>query len=109
MLPGCGAAAWLAAGTGASLAAIQRDPVDAMVSAVSGRDCSIARIGRAGDYCRRDEAPAPPPYCTRSLGWADCWTRRDPFGARQREIADGPRELTPAQERNRMRGWPGWF
>ncbi len=108
LLAGCEAAGWVAAGTGASLVAIQRTPVDAVVSLVTGRDCSIARMEREA-YCREDPPPRPPPYCTRSLGMADCWTRPDPFGMSQRELADGPRELTPAQEANRTRRWPGLF
>ncbi len=109
LLAGCEAASWVAAGTGASLVAIQRTPVDAAVSLVTGQDCSIARLDREGSYCREDLPPPPPQYCTRSLGTADCWTQRDPFGMPQREIADGPRELTPAQEANRTRRWPGLF
>lgn len=109
LLAGCEAAGWVAAGTGASLAVMQRTPVDAVVSLVTGKDCSIARSDRGQTYCREDPAPQPQPYCTRSLGTPDCWTRPDPFGVPQREIADGPRELSPEQEANRTSRWPKLF
>ena len=35
------------------------------------------RLDQGKSYCRPIEPPPePPPYCTRSLGVADCW--RDP-------------------------------
>lgn len=109
LLAGCDAAGYLAAGTGASLVTMQRTPVDAVYSLITGRDCSVVHAQRNGEYCRDDPPPEAVPYCTRSLGTVDCWTARDPFGARQQEVADGRRELTPAQERNRTRRWPGYF
>jgi hypothetical protein len=58
--------------------------------------------------CKSTEPPPePPPYCTRSLGVVDCWQT----GALPRplppEVADGPRTLTPEQERDRTQRWPG--
>lgn len=51
--------------------------------------------------------PEPPPYCTRSLGVVDCWADPDTLPNRPPQVADGPAGLTPAQEANRTRGWPG--
>jgi hypothetical protein len=87
----------------ASIAAIQRSPVDAVLSLISGRDCSVVRLDRGEPYCRPEEPPPdPPPVCTRSLGTVDCWDK-PPAG--QRGVADGPAELTPSQETNRTRRW----
>jgi hypothetical protein len=96
---------------GANVAAIpvvQRDLFDVAYSTITGKDCSVVRLDRGQSYCRAEEPPpAPPPYCTRSLGTVDCW--RDPNAIRgpiPPEVADGPRTLTPAQERDRTRRWP---
>ena len=90
-----------------SIAVIQRSPLDALYSVTSGRDCSIVRLEQGKSYCRPIEPPPEaPPYCTRSLGVADCW--RDPASLPNRppELGDGPRVLTPAQEADRTRWWP---
>jgi hypothetical protein len=100
-----GAAA--AAGAG-SVVVIGRTPVDAAVSLARGRDCSVVRLDRGLGYCRPEEPPpAPPPYCTRSLGRVDCW-REPPLALpMQRGVADGPAMLTAEQEAHRTRRWPG--
>ncbi len=90
-----------------SIAVIHRSPFDALYSIASGRDCSIVRLDEGKSYCRPIEPPPEPPsYCTRSLGVVDCW--RDPAALpdRPREVGDGPRTLTPAQDADRTRGWP---
>jgi hypothetical protein len=86
-------AATIGVGVGVgSIAVIQRSPLDALVSVVSGRDCSIVRWDQGKSYCRPVEPPPePPPYCTRSLG-----------------VGDGPRTLTPLQDADRTKGWPKW-
>jgi hypothetical protein len=90
--------------TAGSVAVIQRTPIDALWSLVTGRDCSAVRLDQGKSYCRPVEPPpAPRPYCTRSLGVADCWA--SPAG-QPRELGDGPSTLTPAQEANRTRSWP---
>ena len=92
-----------------SIVVIQRTPLDAAVSVLSGRDCSIVHWDQGKSYCRPVEPPPePPPYCTRSLGVSDCW--RDPATIPNRppEVADGPRTLTPAQEADRTKGWLAW-
>ena len=114
LLAGCGLpaeqAATLGIGIGVgSIAIIQRSPMDALYSVVSGRDCSIVRWDAGKSYCRpREPPPEPPPYCTRSLGLADCW--RDPASLpdRPRKLGDGPRTLTPLQDADRTKGWPNW-
>jgi hypothetical protein len=112
LLAGCGATPEQVvtgvAGVGVgSIAVIQRSPLDAVYSVVTGKDCSIVRLDQGKSYCRPIEPlPEPPPYCTRSLGVADCWS--DPAGLPDRppQIADGPKTLTPAQEADRTRRWP---
>ncbi len=114
LLAGCGVspeqAATIGIGVGVgSIAVMQRSPLDAVVSVVSGRDCSIVRWDQGKSYCRPVEPPPePPPYCTRSLGVADCW--RDPASLPDHppEVADGPRTLTPAQDADRTKGWLAW-
>ncbi|WP_240048319.1 hypothetical protein [Crenalkalicoccus roseus] len=104
---GLGAAAAVTAG---SVAVIGRTPVDAVVSLASGRDCSAVRLDRGLSYCApREPPPAPPPYCTRSLGRVDCWTQPPLALPYVPGVADGPARLTPAQEAHRTRRWPGLF
>lgn len=87
------------AGTPASLVAagavagsyvvLQRNPIDAVYSLVTGQDCSTLHIERRGEYCRTRAVEAPPPFCTRSLAGVDCWTEVQPYGP-QRPVADTP-------------------
>jgi hypothetical protein len=109
LLTGCGWSGELVAttaigATAGSIAAIHRTPVDAIYSAVTGKDCSVVRLDRNESYCRPVEPPPPPPeYCTRSLGTVDCW-----YGpaAPGQGVADGRWTLTAGQEANRTRTWP---
>jgi hypothetical protein len=109
LLGGCGAdpvtlTSVMVGATAGSVAVIQRTPVDAVYSLVTGKDCSAVRLDQGKSYCRPMEPPPPAqPYCTRSLGVADCWA--DPAGEPPQQ-ADGPSALTPAQEANRTRRWP---
>jgi hypothetical protein len=90
-----------------SIAVIQRSPLDAVYSTVTGRDCSIVRLDQGKSYCRPVEPPPEtPPYCTRSLAVADCWQDPASLPDHPPELADGPRTLTPAQEADRLRRWP---
>ena len=109
LLSGCGAdpvtlAATAVGVTAGSVAVIQRTPVDAVWSLATGKDCSAVRLDQGKSYCRPVEPlPEVPPYCTRSLGVADCWA--DPAG-QPRQLGDGPNTLTPEQDANRTRRWP---
>lgn len=111
-LSGCGATPeQLLTGFGgfgiASITILHRSPFDAVYSLVTDRDCSIVRLDQGKTYCRQEEPPPPkPPFCTRSLGVVDCWTRSDASLVQQRTVADGPQTLTAAQEAYRTRGWP---
>ena len=90
--------------TAGSVMVIQRTPFDALWSLATGRDCSAVRLDEGKSYCRPIEpAPMAQPYCTRSLGVADCWA--DPTG-HPPPLGDGPSTLTPAQEADRTRSWP---
>ena len=113
LLPGCDpvtAVGVTSAVTVGSVAVIGRTPPDALVSLVTGRDCSVVRLDRGLSYCASQEPPpAAPPYCTRSIGKVDCW-RQPPLAIPMPQgLADGPTTLTPAQEANRTRRWPGLF
>ena len=85
----------IAAGTVVtSYAVLQRSPIDAVYSLVTGRDCSSLHLERRGEYCRTREVVTAPAFCTRSLATVDCWTETAPYGP-QRAVADTP----PAPER----------
>jgi hypothetical protein len=91
----------------ASIATIHRTPFDAVYSLISGRNCSIVWLDQAKTYCKPVEPPPEPPrYCTRSLGRVDCWLEPARLPGQTREVADGPRVLTPQQEEDRTRRWP---
>jgi hypothetical protein len=112
LLAGCGASPEQAATIGVgltvgSIAVMQRSPFDALYSVVSGKDCSIVRLDQGKSYCRPVEPPPEPqPYCTPSLGVADCW--RDPASLPDHppDLGDSPSTLTPTQEVDRTRHWP---
>ena len=111
VLSGCGVTPeqWVAGGVGlgiGSIAVLGRSPVDAAVSLVSGRDCSVVRLDRGKSYCRPEEPPPEePPFCTRSLGHVDCWDDPASVPGHPKGVADGPVVLTPAQEKDRTKGW----
>jgi hypothetical protein len=80
---------WLA-GTGvASYVVLQRGLFDTIYSLVTGKDCSLLNIERAGEYCRSEPVAQPIAFCTRSLGDVDCWTVANPYGP-QRAVTDTP-------------------
>lgn len=98
----------------AAVPVIGRTLPDAVYSGLTGKDCSLVRLDAGKSYCAPTEAPpARPLVCTRSLGTVDCWGNAEVLEAARlgvplREVADGPRSLTPAQEAHRTRRWPGW-
>ncbi len=112
LLAGCGATpeqmATIGVGVGVgSIAVIQRSPLDALYSAVTGKDCSMVRLEQGKTYCRPVEPPPEPlPYCTRSLAVADCWLDPASLPDRPPDWGDVPHPLTPEQEANRTRRWP---
>lgn len=117
-LAACEPATMVGVGAGAAVLTLPltgRAPPDLVVSALSGRDCSVVRLDRGLSYCAPTQAaPAPQPYCTRSLGQVDCWVTRPPmlgppFAHGPGGVADGPASLTPAQEADRTARWPGLF
>ena len=94
--------------SGSTVPVFQRSPFDMIVSAASGRDCSIVYLDQRKPYClAKEDPPEPPRFCTRSLGVPDCWDDPAKLPANHPpEIADGPRTLTPQQDENRTRRWP---
>jgi hypothetical protein len=112
LLAGCAASpeqmATVAVGVSVgSIAVIQRSPFDAAYSVLSGKDCSVVRLDQGKSYCRPVEPPPEtPPYCTRSLGFANCWQDPASLPDHPPSLADGPSTLTPAQEADRTRRWP---
>jgi hypothetical protein len=113
LLAGCGVdAPFVTEGvllaSGASLPVFHRTPLDMLVSAASGRDCSVVHLDRVERYCHpKERPPEQPVFCTRSLGVADCWEDPSHLPNKPREIADGPRSLTPDQDADRKKRWPG--
>ncbi|MFL5286082.1 MAG: hypothetical protein ACJ8AW_35160 [Rhodopila sp.] len=111
-LGGCGltgeAAATIAVGSVAgSVAVLGRTPADAVVSLVSGKDCSAVRLEQGKTYCKPTEPPPPvPQFCTRSLGVVDCWSEPGALQDNPTQVADGPFTLSPAQEANHTARWP---
>ena len=86
----------------ASLTLTGRAVPDLVVSGVSGRDCSVARLDRGQSYCGPSNAEPPPPaFCTRSLGAVDCWTARPLTVPPQRGVGDAPVPVG-----GDMRRWP---
>ena len=92
----------------AAIPVFHRTPVDMAVSAATGRDCSVVHLDQLKDYCKpKEKPPDQQPFCTRSLGVPDCWEDPSRLPGKPREIADGPRSLTPDQEHDRTKRWPG--
>lgn len=99
----------LIAVTAGSISLFHRTPVDIAVSLATGQDCSLVHLDLGQPYCRPEEPPPDPPvFCTRTLGTANCWADPRQLPNAPREIADGPRTLTPQQEEHRTRRWPPW-
>lgn len=70
---------------------------------LTGVDCSLVRMQMGRPFCNTGEPPPErPPFCTRSLGVVDCWANPEALPGPPREVADGPRTLTPTQERLRV-------
>ncbi len=110
-LAGCGpfnAAVGALAGLDAVVAipVFGRTTGDLLASAVVGRACSVVRLEQGLTYCRPREAPPePPPFCTRTLGLAECWATPWLLPGHPAPLADAP-ALTPEQEARRTARWP---
>lgn len=105
-LSGCHVAGALAGAEAASVTVLGRGVVDIGVSAVTGRDCSIVRLDRGMNYCApREQLPAAPLFCSKSLGTVDCWTNPEAFIVAPSPLFDSP-ALTPDQTRDVGARWP---
>ncbi|MGC9269361.1 hypothetical protein [Acidiphilium sp.] len=111
-LAGCGlgAGADIGVGVGANVLAlttIHRTIPDAVVSLVTGKDCSMVRLDNGKSYCRHlQPLPPPQPYCTQTLGQATCWADPSKLPDHAPQIASGPYQLSPLQLANRDHRWP---
>ena len=105
-LCGCAVGEALVGVEAASVAVFGRDVVDIGVSAISGRDCSVVRLDRRQTYCApREELPAPPLLCSRTLGTVVCWTDPEHLASVPRQVADTP-ALTAEQTAQVGARWP---
>ncbi len=96
------------AASAGSIATIQRSPVDAVYSLITGRDCSIVRLDEGKSYCRPvDPPPEKPRFCTHSLAVANCWADPATLSDHPTSLADSP-AMTAEQEAYRVRKWPWW-
>lgn len=105
---GPGGAAGIAVGANVlALTTIHRTVPDAVISLITGKDCSMVRLDEDKSYCRKPyPLPRPPPYCTRTLGQVECWRDPQDLPNPPPQVAEGPQTLSPAQLRNRDRRWP---
>ena len=111
LLAGCagpGAAAGIAIGANVlALTTIHRTVPDAVISLISGKDCSMVRLDENESYCRHPRPlPPPPPYCTQTIGQITCWRDPQDLPDHAPQVAEGPQTLTAAQLANRDRTWP---
>ena len=111
-LAGCDLGAGAEAGIGVAanvlaITTIHRTVPDAVVSLVTGKDCSMVRLDRGKSYCRHPHPlPQPPPYCTRTIGQVTCWADPAMLPDHAPQVAEGPDVLSSAQIANRDRRWP---
>ncbi len=80
----------------ASVTVFGRGSVDMAYSAISGRDCSIVRLDRGESYCKPKKTAAPAePFCTRTLGVAECFAAPAELPDHPPPLADGPGAVLP--------------
>lgn len=66
-----------------------KTPVDHVVSAISGKDCSVRRNRQGLTYCVEDEQTPPVRVvCYHTLGDVSCYDHPNPFNGRQRAIVE---------------------
>jgi len=110
LLPACtqeSAGAFVAANA-ASVVVFQRAIPDLLISGVIGRDCSVVRLEQGNSYCRPEEPPPPVPrFALAAWGWSIAGPTPAALSDQPHEVADGPRVLTPLQEADRTKRWPG--
>jgi hypothetical protein len=117
VLPGCAALVPWAAAEAVSMMVFDRSIGDLVVSAATGRDCSVVRLDMGESYYRAEEAPPDrQPVCTRSLGAVDCWRVPPHAWPPHRGLADGPGSRGDAQgatgertSNDSPRRWPNLF
>lgn len=89
---GCMSMVGMAAAPGAAIGttvASGKTPVDHLVSAITGKDCSIRRNRQGLTYCVEDEKTPPVRVvCYRTLGDVSCYDHPDPFNDRQRAVVE---------------------
>lgn len=60
---------------------------DHVVSAASGKNCSITRAKEYGVYCEEDmPVPKDQVYCYRSLAAVTCYSQPNPYGVAQQAV-----------------------
>ena len=99
------ALAALGAAEGTSVAVFGRGVGDLVVSAISGRDCSIVRLDKGLTYCASTDPPPAERFCTRSLGTPDCWDPAVAPATDRTGIGDTPAP-NAAQAKYRAARWP---
>ena len=99
------ALAALGAAEATSVAVLGRGVGDFVVSAISGRDCSIVRLDKGQTYCAPIDPPAPERFCTRSLGTPDCWDPAVAAAMDRPGVGDTPAP-SAAQAKYRAARWP---
>lgn len=98
LVSGCGALDPIAnvgvgAGVGTlySLGTTEKLPTDHLLSAATGRDCSIVTFEKTGYYCPPNIAvDRSNLYCFKTLAGIDCHTRPDPYRNGNRPLASPP-------------------
>lgn len=95
-LAGCHPAATPVVAVGAaevaSVAVFGKGSVDMLYSAVTGKDCSIVRLDKGESYCKPKRAPPPAePFCTRTLGMAQCFSDPASLPDHPMALGDTPR------------------
>lgn len=89
-LGGCAGLGVMAGADAATISILGKGLVDTGVSAITGRDCSVARLDRRQSYCKPPDPVASTAFCTRTLGSIECWDDPDNLPDRPKSITDTP-------------------
>ncbi len=70
----------------------KKTPADHVMSAVTGRDCSVLHYEQDGSYCQDapKEIDRRSLYCFKTLGGVECHQRPDPYYGNERTLASPP-------------------